>query len=146
MPDVAVRTCSVARTLDVIGERWSLIVIRELMLGTTRFADIARYTGAPRDILTTRLRRLEEHGLVRRELYQSRPDRYGYHLTELGQSLVGVVTALREWGDEHLAGDDGPPNVFDHGCGEVLHAKVVCAACGEEVEHGDIRRHRAAEG
>jgi DNA-binding HxlR family transcriptional regulator len=138
MPSSDVRACSVARTLEVVGERWTLLAVRELLLGSHRFDEIARYTGAPRDILTTRLRKLEEHGLVERRKYQDRPARSSYHLTPTGRTLAPVVTMLREWGDEHLAGADGPPVVFEHSCGEVLHPVVACRACGEEVKGRDL--------
>src|SRR4051794_26793649 len=98
-----VRTCSIARTLEVVGEKWSLLAVRELMLGNHRFEGIVSRTGAPRDILTTRLRTLEEHGLVERRQYSERPPRYEYHLTDVGKSLLEIVVMLREWGDEHLA-------------------------------------------
>jgi DNA-binding HxlR family transcriptional regulator len=135
-PDV--RACSVARTLDVVGERWTLLAVRELLLGSHRFDEIARYTGAPRDILTTRLRKLEEHGLVERRQYQDRPARFAYHLTPAGRTLAPIVTMLRDWGDEHLAGEDGPPVVFRHSCGEDLHPMVACRACGAEVLGRDL--------
>lgn len=131
-PD-GVRTCSIARTLDVVGEKWTLLAVRELMLGSRRFEQIVRRTGAPRDILTTRLRKLKEHGLVERVQYQSRPDRFEYRLTDLGWSLDKVITMLRDWGDAHLAGPEGPPVVFRHSCGEVYRPRTVCAACGDEV-------------
>lgn len=138
MASTDVRDCSIARTLDVVGEKWSLLAVRELMLGNHRFDEIARYTGAPRDILTARLRKLEEHGLVERRPYSDRPPRSEYHLTALGRSLVPVITMLREWGDAHLAGPDGPPALFRHDCGEVLVAKVVCTACDQPVKGRDL--------
>lgn len=134
-----VRQCSIARTLEVVGEKWSLLAVRELMLGNHRFDEIVRYTGAPRDILTARLRKLEEHGLVERRQYQDRPVRFEYHLTPTGRSLQSVVTMLRQWGDEHLAGADGPPVVFEHSCGSVLRPQVVCAACEEPLRIEDVR-------
>ena len=138
MTTTDVRTCSIARTLEVIGEKWSVLAVRELMLGNHRFDEIVRYTGAPRDILTSRLRKLEENGIVERRQYQDRPVRHEYHLTPLGLSLHGVVTMLRAWGDEHLAGVEGPPIVFQHSCGEVLHPVVACAACERPVAIGDV--------
>jgi DNA-binding HxlR family transcriptional regulator len=138
MPTTDVRTCSIARTLEVVGEKWSLLAVRELMLGNHRFEEIVSRTGAPRDILTTRLRKLEENGLVERRQYTDRPPRFEYHLTTTGKSLMEVVLMLREWGDEHLAGPDGPPALFSHSCGEILHAKVTCAACGEQLRGRDI--------
>jgi DNA-binding HxlR family transcriptional regulator len=138
MATTDVRTCSIARTLDVVGEKWSLLAMRELMLGNHRFEEIVGRTGAPRDILTTRLRKLEESGLVERRQYQDRPVRFEYHLTKAGRSLVPIVTMLREWGDEHLAGPEGPPALFRHSCGEILHAQVTCASCDQVVRGRDL--------
>ncbi|GGO08517.1 putative transcriptional regulator, HxlR family protein [Microbispora rosea subsp. aerata] len=140
MQSTDVRECSIARTLDLVGERWTLLALRELFLGNHRFEAIVRHTGAPRDILTTRLRKLEAHGLIARSLYQERPRRYEYRLTPLGESLAPVLTVLREWGDEHLAGPDGPPATFTHSCGAKLEAHVTCRHCGEEVKASAVRQ------
>src|SRR3954462_9081356 len=94
----APRECSIAAALDVIGEKWSLLVVRELFLGVRRFSDIAANTGAPRDILTTRLRRLEDVGVVERSEYPSRPPRYEYRLTRAGRDLLPVIMMLKQWG------------------------------------------------
>ncbi len=107
MAAITPRACSVARTLELVGEKWSLLAVRELMLGNHRFDRIVASTGAPRDVLTTRLRGLEERGLVERVLYQEKPIRHEYRLTPLGKSLFPVITALRAWGDTHLAGPEG---------------------------------------
>ncbi len=133
-----VRDCSIARTLEVVGEKWSLLAVRELMLGSDRFEEIVRRTGAPRDILTTRLRKLEAHGLVEREPYQDRPVRHRYRLTALGWSLAPVLTMLRDWGDTHLVGPEGPPVTLRHTCGELLRPRIHCAACGEAVTSRDL--------
>src|SRR6059058_1752421 len=101
-PRPAPRECSVAAALDVIGEKWSLLVIRELFLGVRRFNDIAVNTGAPRDILTARLRRLEELGVVARREYSQRPPRHEYILTDAGKDLRPVLLALKQWGDDHV--------------------------------------------
>lgn len=135
-----VRVCSIARTLEIVGDKWTLLAIRELMLGNRRFDEIWRRTGAPRDVLTARLRKLEARGLVERVLYQDRPPRREYHLTELGWSLHPVITVLREWGDTHLAGPDGPPAVFEHACGHPLETDLVCVHCGEAVRPDAVRR------
>jgi DNA-binding HxlR family transcriptional regulator len=132
------RECSIARTLDLIGEKWSLLAIRELMLGSTRFEQIVRFTGAPRDVLTARLRKLEEVGCIERTQYQDRPARYEYRLTELGRSLQPVITVLRDWGDQHLAGPEGPPLAVQHKCGAILRPQIRCAACGEQVRWGEV--------
>ncbi|MGN6723367.1 MAG: winged helix-turn-helix transcriptional regulator [Marmoricola sp.] len=133
-----VRECSVARALELVGEKWTLLALRELMLGVHRFDEIAGYTGAPRDILTTRLRKLEENGLIERRQYQERPPRFDYHLTALGRSLVPVITVLRAWGDAHLAGESGPPLVFEHTCGAVFHPEIACEACHQKVRWRDV--------
>lgn len=135
-----VRVCSVARTLELVGAKWTLLVVRELLLGNHRFDDIARFTGAPRDILTTRLRSLEAEGLVTRVQYQERPPRFEYHLTEVGRSLAPIVATLREFGDRHLAGEAGPPMAFRHTCGDEFHGVLACRSCGQPVRNGDVVR------
>ena len=133
------RVCSVAAALDVIGEKWSLLVVRELFLGSRRFNDIAANTGAPRDILTARLRRLEELGVIERRLYSDKPARYIYVLTEAGKDLRPVMMALKHWGDTHVMGQVMPP-VWEHTCGEVFVPQVACSACGEAVEARALSR------
>src|SRR4051794_829746 len=135
----APRVCSVAGALDVIGEKWSLLVVRELILGVHRFNEIAANTGAPRDVLTARLRRLEELGVVERQAYSERPLRYEYFLTKAGRDLRPGVMALKHWGDTHVMGGQMPP-VLEHKCGEVFVPKVHCAACGEPAEGRTLKR------
>lgn len=126
------RTCSIAAALDVVGEKWSLLVVRELFLGCRRFSDIAVNTGAPRDILTSRLRRLEEVGVVTRRAYSEHPPRYEYVLTDAGKDLRPVILALKHWGDTHVMREQLPP-VMEHSCGHVFEPRMACAACGEIV-------------
>ena len=133
------RVCSVARTLEVVGDRWSLLVIREAFLGNHRFDAIQRRTGAPRDILAARLRKLVEAGVLERRRYQERPPRDEYHLTEAGRELQPVITALRQWGDRHVCRRPTPPR-FAHACGGDGAAFLVCPDCGEQVEAGSYRR------
>ena len=130
-----VRECSVAAALDVIGERWSLLVVRELFLGSRKFNDIAAHTGAPRDVLTARLRRLEELGVIERRVYSERPTRHMYVLTDKGKALRPVMFALKQWGDTHVMGRVMPP-VMEHSCGAVFEPRLDCAACGEPVVDG----------
>jgi DNA-binding HxlR family transcriptional regulator len=129
----APRRCSIAGALDVIGEKWSLLVVRELFLGVRRFTDIAANTGAPRDILTARLRRLEELGVVERRQYEERPVRYEYRLTPAGKDLRPVIWALMDWGNKHVM-DEPLPSVWEHSCGEVFEPRTHCAACGDVVD------------
>lgn len=126
------RECSIARTLGVLGERWSPLVLRELVFGVHRFDAIAAATGAPRDMLTRRLRSLEEAGLVERRRYHERPPRFEYHLTALGLDAGEILLTLMSFGDRHLAPE--PPVHWAHGDpGEahVLEPVLVCRHCGE---------------
>ena len=102
------RPCPIAAGLEVVGERWSLLVVRELALGAHRFTDIVAGTGAPRDRVTARLKALTGAGVVERRQYQSGPDRYEYHLTESGRALLPVLDALLQWGREWAVSPDDP--------------------------------------
>lgn len=97
----APRVCSIADALEVVGERWSLLVLRELHFGVHRFKEIQANTGAPRETLALRLRRLEECGLIERRPYSTRPPRDEYVLTDAGRDIAPVLGALREWGERH---------------------------------------------
>src|SRR6201985_3369522 len=130
------RPCSVAAALNLIGEKWALLAVREITFGNTRFDAIARNTGAPRDRLAARLRALEAGGVVTRRQDSEHPPRYEYELTEAGQELRGVLTALRAWGDKWMV--DSPPSVFDHAAGRKLDAAMVSRHCGAEVYPGDL--------
>ena len=139
------RICSIARTLEVVGEKWSLLVLRELFLGVGRFDRIAANTGAPRDVLSARLKSLVAAGVLDRVPYSQRPPRYEYVLTEAGRELRPVILSLMHWGDRHLAGDDGPPVVLTHRCGNVFEPALTCAACHEPIGtsvSGGLRRLR----
>jgi DNA-binding HxlR family transcriptional regulator len=133
------RVCSVARTLDIVGEKWALLAVREVFLGNRRFDEMIRQTGAPRDTLTARLRTLVGAGILERRQYSEHPARFEYYLTEVGKDLYPVILTLRQWGDRHLAGADGPPLVFTHHCGHPLRARLVCDSCGEPVVFGHSR-------
>ena len=141
--DAVPRSCTIAASLAVIGEKWSLLVVRELSLGVHRFDAIQRNTGAPRDILAARLRRLEGEGVVERRLYQDHPPRYEYRLTPAGNELRPILLALAEWGDrwtsEHTRAS------WLHECGAELDLKHTCAACGGEVTGLDLHASRPAE-
>lgn len=135
------RECSIANALAVIGERWTLLALREIMLGQRRFDQIARGTGASRDILTARLRKLADSGVLERRQYESHPPRYEYVPTEAGRALQPVLLALTEWGD-HYVTDGPPPTVWEHDCGTELHPLTVCAHCQQPVAPGTARAVR----
>ncbi len=134
------RECSVARTLDVVGEKWALLVVREVFLGVRRFDEMVANTGAPRDTLTNRLRTLVEQGVLEKRQYSERPPRYEYVLTPAGRALHPVILALKQWGDTHRVGPDGPPLVLEHACGHVLDPAMTCRSCGDEVRAREVRR------
>ena len=126
------RPCSVAAGLALVGDKWSLLVVRELLFGNHRFDQIARNTGAPRDRLAARLTELNEAGIIERALYNEHPPRYEYHLTTAGRELLPVIHALRSWGDKWAI--DQPPAVFRHTCGHEMELVQVCRSCGEELK------------
>jgi DNA-binding HxlR family transcriptional regulator len=135
------RTCSVARSLSVVGERWALLVVREVSLGVRRFSDIKDATGAPPAVLSDRLRSLVAAGVLETRPYQEEGSRtrLEYRLTPAGRDLQPVLSALMDWGDKHLADRRGAPVVMRHqGCGGAVHAELVC-------EHGHGVGHRELE-
>jgi DNA-binding HxlR family transcriptional regulator len=138
------RHCSIARTLDVVGEKWALLAIREVFLGNRRFDEMVHRTGAPRDTLAARLRTLTGAGVLEKRQYSEHPARFEYHLTEAGRDLYPVIITLLHWGDQYLAGADGPPLVLEHHCGHQLTAQVICQACGEPLDPRDTRPVSAA--
>jgi DNA-binding HxlR family transcriptional regulator len=131
------RVCSITDALTLVGERYSLLVVREIRYGRTRFTQLLNGTGAPRDVLARRLRELEEAGIVERRLYSERPPRHDYLLTDAGHELHPVLLALKEWGDRHIH-PGAEPVIFEHRCGAEFHAETVCAACGEAIGVGDL--------
>jgi DNA-binding HxlR family transcriptional regulator len=108
LADLPGRPCPIAAGLEVVGERWALLVVREVALGAHRFTDIAAGTGAPRDRVAARLKTLTESGVVERRQYQSGPDRFEYHLTQSGRALIPVLDALLAWGREWAVSPDDP--------------------------------------
>jgi DNA-binding HxlR family transcriptional regulator len=137
--DLPGRPCSVAAALNVVGEKWALLAVREIAFGNRRFDMIARNTGAPRDRLAARLRALEAAGVIARRQYSEHPARYEYELTQAGRELREVLRALRVWGDKWAV--ESPPAVFTHSCGHDLDAAVICRHCGGEVDSDDLELH-----
>jgi DNA-binding HxlR family transcriptional regulator len=127
------RECSVARALEIVGEKWALLAVREVFLGNGRFDEMVRRTGAPRDTMAARLRALVGSGILERRQYSDRPARFDYHLTSAGRDLYPVILTLMQWGDRYLAGASGPPMTLEHKCGQELSALLICEACGDPV-------------
>ena len=130
--------CSIARTLDVIGEPWSPLILRDVWAGITRFKQIQADLGISRKVLAERLNHLVEHGVLERRPYDRRP-RYEYVLTDKGAELVDVLMVMVGWADKWLAGEAGPPVLYRHrACGEISHVDLRCANCGEPMHAGDV--------
>lgn len=102
------RACPIAASLELVGERWSLLIIRELALGNRRFSGIVAKTGAPRDRIAARLKALEDAGVIRKTAYQTAPPRFEYHLTDSGRGLIPVLDALTAWGLDHAVSPNDP--------------------------------------
>jgi DNA-binding HxlR family transcriptional regulator len=126
--------CSVAQCLEIVGEWWSLLIVRDAFLGVTRFDDFQARLGIARNILNQRLNHLVENGVLKRVPYQDHPPRSEYRLTDKGRDLWQVITAMRQWGDRWAA-PEGPPLKIRHtACGRVVKAVSVCSHCGEPLE------------
>lgn len=137
--ELADEPCSIARTISVIGDRWTLLILRDCFLRVRRFEDFQARLGITRPILADRLRKLVREGVLEKVAYQEGPTRYEYRLTERGRAFHPVLLALVRWGDEHMAGEDGPPNLYRHkACGHDFHPETVCSACGEPVSARDV--------
>jgi DNA-binding HxlR family transcriptional regulator len=131
--------CSIARTLDVFGEPWTPLILRDIWVGITRFEQIQQELGISRKVLTERLRWLEQAGVLTRHQYSARPPRHEYTLTAKGLELCDVLVAIVRWGDRWTAGEAGPPVLHRHrACGKISHAEPRCSACGEPMHASDI--------
>lgn len=133
--------CPVAKSADVLGDRWTLLILREMFFGRTRFDDFQSNTGATPQMLADRLRQLTDHEVVAREPYQQRPLRYQYELTEKGKDLFSVLYAMRNWA-ERWCRDEGTPvaiHYIHRACGQDVGLETTCPRCGEELGYGDLK-------
>ena len=131
--------CSLARALAVVGDRWTMLVLREAFLKVRRFDDFQSRLGIARRVLTERLAGLVEDGVLERMAYQQRPPRYEYRLTAKGLDLYPALLSLVHWGDRHYAGDTGPPVIHRHkACGHDFRSVMTCSACGDAVTARDV--------
>jgi DNA-binding HxlR family transcriptional regulator len=134
---------SVGRALSLVGERWTMLILRETFFGVRRYGHFARNLGVPRPTLSLRLRKLVDASLLERVRYSAEPDRYEYRLTPAGRDLFPAVIALMRWGDKHFAGPEGPPIVLRHdACGSQTHPHVTCDVCGEEINTRNVTPER----
>lgn len=135
--DVGEMNCSVARTLSVIGDRWTMLIIRNAFLGTRRFADFQSQLGMTKHLLSDRLKRLVEKGVFKKEAYQH--GRYEYRFTAMGRALHPVLLAMTAWGDSWLDEGKGAPLRYVHqGCGNTMTPTMNCSECGEPVTAHDV--------
>jgi DNA-binding HxlR family transcriptional regulator len=131
--------CSVAQTLEVVGEWWTMLIVRDCFLGVTRFDEFHQRLGISRNILTDRLDHLVGRGVLERVPYQEHPVRYDYRLTDKGRDLWLVLTAMRQWGDQWEA-DEGPPLVIEHkSCNHETTVVPTCSSCGETLDARSVR-------
>ena len=135
--------CSVAQSLEEIGEWWTLLILRDAFLGITRFDDFASRLGIARNVLANRLDTLVAHDVLTRVPYDEARGRVDYRLTDRGRALLPVLTALRQWGDEWILGKGNEPIVVEHTtCGATTHAVLTCDHCREELTSGTVQVHR----
>jgi DNA-binding HxlR family transcriptional regulator len=140
------QTCSVARTLELVGERWTPLIIRDAFLGVRRFGDFAERLGIARNVLQDRLERLVEAGVLEKVPYQERPVRHEYRLTEMGRDLWPTIIAMLKFGDRHLS-EDGPPMLIVHrDCGGEIDDRRICGRCGAALELEDVVAQRGPGG
>ena len=134
------QVCSIARSLEVVGERWTILIIRDAFLGVRRFDDFQESLGVSRGVLTNRLKRLVDEGILERRRYQEHPPRYEYRLTDKGRDLWPATMGLLKWGDRYLA-EDGPPRLFFHrDCGGEMTERLTCSKCGAELTVRDVEQ------
>src|SRR5262245_54814106 len=137
--DVGDLTCSVARSLSVVGDRWTLLVLRDAFLGARRFEQFGA-VGLTRHRLADRLKRLVAAGVMDRVRYQDRPPRFEYRLTEKGRDLYPIIVSMTRWGDRWMAGDDGPPIELEHRrCAHIVAPVLVCPHSPAPVTARDSR-------
>lgn len=130
---------SVGRALALLGERWTMLILRETFFGVRRYGHFARNLKIPRPTLSSRLRTLVDAGLLERVQYAQDPDRYEYRLTDAGRDLFPAIVTLMRWGDAHLAGPEGPPIVLRHNtCGHISDPRLTCQHCGQEIDVHDV--------
>ena len=134
------QTCSIARTLEVVGERWTLLVLRDALFGLRRFDEFKASLGIASNVLAARLDRLCTEGLLERRTYQTRPERHEYLLTGKGRDLAPVLLMIMKWGDRYYPNPSGPPRVAVHGggCGGRLDDQLTCDRCGLVVGFADV--------
>ena len=144
--DYSRQSCSIAATLEVIGDPWTLLVIRDAFNGVSRFEQWQDNLGVARNVLAARLKSLVQHGVLEPQLYSERPPRNEYVLTQKGRDLSDVLLTLHGWGSKHMYSDVDSGVSFRHKtCGAELTPRLACSCCGEIVKRRDIETRRIAD-
>jgi len=137
--DYSDQICSISRTLEVVGERWTLLILRDALLGRHRFEEFVESLGVTRTVLAHRLRHLVDEGILERTAYLQRPERFEYRLTDKGRALLPVIAHLLWWGDRYYPEPAGPPRLLLHrDCGGPVRPAFICGDCGSELTSGDV--------
>jgi DNA-binding HxlR family transcriptional regulator len=138
--------CSVAGSLELVGERWTLLIVRDAFLGARRFEDFQRRTGVARNVLSDRLNLLVDEGIFKRVAYQEHPVRYEYRFTEKGLDLWPVIISLLKWGDRHIYPGRAPLLLMHRGCGGAVSEHRTCETCGAKLGPRDVEAKRGVGG
>ncbi|MEP0942235.1 MAG: helix-turn-helix domain-containing protein [Rhizobiaceae bacterium] len=131
------QSCSIARAVALVGDQWTIMIMREMFLATRRFDDFLNLTGMSSHLLSQRLKKLETLGVIRRQAYSQRPPRYEYRLTQMGRDLWPVIIAFKQWGDRWLTDDEPSVQLIHKGCDAASTPRLMCSQCGEPMEAHD---------
>lgn len=135
------QTCTIARAAALVGDEWTIVILREMFLGTRRFDDFLRHTRMSSHLLSQRLKKLETAGIVSRTAYSERPPRYEYRLTEMGRALWPIVVSFKQWGDRWLNDGETPVALVHKACGAVTEPRMTCSKCGEPMDAHEAEAH-----
>jgi DNA-binding HxlR family transcriptional regulator len=137
--ELSEQPCSMSRSLAVLGDRWTFLILRDCFLKVRRFDDFHESLGVARRVLTERLNTLVASGVLRKVSYQENPERFEYRLTDMGLELYPVILSMVHWGDKYFSGTDGPPIIHSHkSCGHDFKSVITCSVCGEKVGANDV--------
>lgn len=132
--------CSIARTMSILGQPWTALILRDLFIGISRFDQLREHLGVSRKVLTERLAHLVAVGIVDRQAYTERPPRFDYHLTERGWELCDVLLVITAWGDRWTTSSDGPPASIRHiSCGAIVTAELTCSHCTQPLSAAQVQ-------
>ena len=147
LSEIGSQECSIARALSVVGDGWMLVILRDAFRGRRRFAEFEEHTGAQSTVISDRLKRMVDLGLLDRVEDQRYPSRHEYRLTDKGRDLYPSLLMLSTWGDRYLDDGNGPPVSYVHtGCGHAADPRVTCAHCGDEIDVRSLRATRVSDG